>query len=315
MNAMQHNTALKAGRGQRAAVLMLLLAAFFWGSGNVANKTILQDLDPFAAVTARNLVAIIVLLPFAFRDLIRVPSLAAWTKSAIVPSVFFAVATTLQQWGYQLTSVTNASFLVNTGCILTPIVGYFLLRERVTTCVVIAAVITTIGAYLMSGAGHSLATMNLGDVACLLSAAFYAGWMVTLSLHATRHGCPMATTCLQSVLTTILASTILVFFAPPQPGVLEHALPEIFYLGVFSTAIAFGLAAAAQAHVSASTAAVVLAAESLVGAGGGILLLGERLGPQQSFGAALMLFAIFIAALLPSLPAEFRMPLSEKREV
>lgn len=293
----------KAASARRTSVLMLLLAALFWGSGNVANKTVLQDLDPVAAVTARTLVAFLVLLPFALKELITVPCLGRWTKSALVPSAFFAVAIILQQWGYRSTSVTNASFLVNTSSVLTPVIGFIVLRERLTSAIVFAAVLTLLGAFLMSGAGRSLSLVNVGDVACLGSAAFYAGWMVTLSWHATSHGRPMATVCLHCLLTFILSAIALMIWLPPQPGTLSGAMPEILYLGLFSTAVAFGLTAAAQARVSASCTAVLLSAESLFGAAGGIVMLQERPEASALMGAALMLIAILIVARAPASPA------------
>jgi uncharacterized membrane protein len=139
---------------QKVAVLMLLTAAFFWGSGNVANKTVLQDMDPVAAVVARNLVAAAALLPFALRDIIKVTSRAAWIKSAFLPSALFAGAVMTQQWGYQTASVTNASFLVNVACVLTPLIAFLLLRENLGPNIAVAAILTLIGAFLLSGAGE-----------------------------------------------------------------------------------------------------------------------------------------------------------------
>ena len=300
--------------GQKLAVLMLLLAAFFWGSGNVANKTVLQDLDPIAAVALRSVIAFVVLLPFAFRELLGVLCLEAWTKAAVLPSVLFATAIVVQQWGYQHASVTNASFLVNTGSCLTPFIAFVVLRERMPRCISAAVALTLLGAFLMSGAGRSLGSMNLGDVACLVSAVFYAGWIVALSRHALKHGCPLALTCMQCGLTFVLATLLLMLLDPRQPGSVTSALPKVIYLGIFSTAIAFGLAAAAQKKVSASTAGVLMAAESLFGAAGGIWLLGERPGLLAILGACAMLFAIYIVARDPALPAGEVIfnPISEK---
>lgn len=299
-NTLQLSATVSPISGKRSAVPMLLLAAFFWGSGNVANKTVLQDMDPFAAAAARNLVAAVVLLPFAIRDILRLSDKSAWTKSALVPSALFAVAIIAQQWGYQSASVPNASFLVNAACVLTPNMAYFVLRDQINFCTALAAILTAIGIYLMSGAGRSLADLNVGDIACLVSAVFYAGWMVALSRHATVHGRPLATTCLHSALTFVVASGVLFFLAPQQPGTWSGAMPEFLYLGVFSTALAFGLTAAAQAQVSASTTAILVAAESHFGAVGAIFVLGERPTTLVALGAGLMLFAIFIAALNPT---------------
>jgi drug/metabolite transporter (DMT)-like permease len=293
-------TAVRAAAKQKGAVLMLLAAAFFWGSGNVANKSVLQDLDPFAAATLRNLVAAVVLVPFAWREFGGVSRPGAWLRSALVPSGLFAAAIILQQWGYQSATVTNASFLVNAASVVTPIIAYFVLKERLHGSIGVAAILTLIGAFLMSGAGRSLSVMNAGDIACLVSAVFYGGWMVALSRHAVRYDSPAATTCLHCLMAVALAGGIVVVFAPDQPGTVAGGMAELLYLGIVSSALAFGLTAAAQAHVSASAAAVLVAAESLFGAAGGILVLGERPGAIAVCGAGLMLVAILIVARLPA---------------
>jgi drug/metabolite transporter (DMT)-like permease len=292
-------TASRAAAKQRGAVLMLLAAAFFWGSGNVANKSVLQDLDPFAAAMWRNLIATLALAPFAIRELARISGPRLWLRSALPSSMFFAVAIILQQYGYRSATVTNASFLVNAATVVTPVIAFFVLKERLRSGITIAVILTLIGAFLMSGAGHSLSALNEGDIACLASAVFYGAWMVALGQHAVRQNSPAATTCLHCLMAVVFAGVIVLAFAPDQPGTVGGGLPELLYLGVVSSALAFGLTAAAQAHVSASTAAVLVAAESLFGAAGGILVLGERPGLVPGIGAGLMLIAILIVARLP----------------
>ena len=293
-----------AGDKRRVAVLMLLVAAFCWGSGNVANKTVLLHLDPNTAVAARNLVAAVVLLPFAFRELAAVSSVLAWARSSLLPSGLFAVANILQQWAYQTATVTNASFLVNTSSVLTPIIAFLVVQERPKPRIGLAAALTLLGAYLISGAGRSLAVMNVGDSACLVSAVFYACWMVALSRHSVRHGCALSTTCVHALLTAGIGMLLVALLGPAPPANWTRAIPEVLYLGIVSTALAFGLTAAAQAHVSASTAAVLVAAESIFGAAGAVLILGEQPGFFSIIGAAVMLVAIALVACAPAAPAE-----------
>jgi drug/metabolite transporter (DMT)-like permease len=293
------STASTAAAKRRGAVLMLLAAAFFWGSGNIANKSVLHDLDPFAAAALRNLIAALVLAPFAFREHRRIRVGAGWLQSALPPSMLFAVAIILQQWGYQSATVTNASFLVNVATVVTPILAFFVLKDQLQPCIVVAAGLTLFGAFLMSGANQSLREMNKGDLACLGSALFYGAWMVALSQHAARFNSPATTTCLHCLIAVVFAGLIVASFAPRQPGSIAGAMAELVYLGVFSSALAFGLTAAAQAHLSASTAAVLVAAESLFGTAGAVAFLGERPGITVCLGATLIGVSILIVARSP----------------
>jgi drug/metabolite transporter (DMT)-like permease len=73
--------------------------------------------------------------------------------------------------------------------------------------------------------------------------------------------------------------------------------PELVVLGVFSTAIAFGIQIAALRFTSASHAAVIVSAESVFGAIGAAIFLGERNSPAGALGAAIILGAILSVAM------------------
>lgn len=278
------------------AVLVLLLAALCWGAGNVANKTVLEHLPPLTVAGLRCLLAALVMVPFVWRDLSRGLSWA-WLTSAAGVSILFAAALALQQMAYQTTTVTNASFLVNTATIITPVLVWVLLRQRPAIAVACAAPLTLLGAFLMTGATVSLTAMNVGDLLCLASAAAYAGWMVALGQHAMTHGRPLGTALVQFAVSAVLVLPVAVWAEAPDLGAARQAWPELLMLGVVSTALAFGLMTWAQRFVAASTAAILVSAESLFGAAGAYLWLGERTPNIGMAGAALILLAIVLVAL------------------
>ena len=275
------------------ASAMLLLAAFFWGSGNLANKTVLQDLDPFTAVVLRNLVATAAIAPMLLLERARGVT-SAWFRSALPVGFFFGVAVICQQLGYQTATVTNASFLVNATCVLTPILAWLLFGERAGSSTVLAAAVMLLGALSMSGVLWSWQPMNAGDTWCLVSALFYSIWMILLARHVRRHGLPFLTTLVQCLCAACIALPFSLSAEPELERNFVGALPELLYLGVFSTALAFGLASVAQRYLSASVGAILMSAESLFGAAGGILVLGERPDLGVILGAALMMAAILL---------------------
>lgn len=288
------------GTSPHCATTMLLLAAFLWGSGNLANKTILADVDPASAVFLRTLIAALVLTWPAWRERVwQQPT--GWLASVTPASLTFAAALLIQQWGFQTATVTNASFLVNVCCVLTPVLGVVIWRERLRPRTALAALLVMLGALLMSGAWHSLAAVNLGDGLCLISAVFYAFWVIQTGHHLERHPNPLATTLVQCLCAALVSAPFALMWGPGDAAAWARAMPEAVYLGVFATAAAFGLTAVAQTRVTASTAAILVAAESLFGSAAGILFLGERPGPTVLFGAALILTAIVVMALRPEL--------------
>lgn len=290
-------------------IAMLLLAAFFWGSGNLANKTVLQDLDPFTSVVLRNLVAALALGPMLLLEPTR-GLMPAWFRSVLPVGVFFGVALICQQWGYQTATVTNASFLVNATCVLTPILAWLIFGERPGQSTAIAAAVMLFGALSMSGVLWTWQPMNAGDTWCLVSALFYSIWMILLARHVTRHGFPVLTTLVQCLCAACVALTFSLSAEPEFERNFIGALPELLYLGVFSTALAFGLASVAQRRLSASVGAILMSAESLFGAAGGILVLGERPDLGVILGACLMMAAILLVCRSgPSAPSVSSQPI------
>ena len=276
------------------AVGMLLLAALFWGSGNVASKTVLLDLDPLTVVVLRHLIALGALLPFALRERGAPMQLCAWLQSVLPACLFYAGAVIAQQVGYQTASVTNASFLVNSACVLTAVVAVVVFGERLQLPVALAAVLTLVGALLMSGDTLGWAGFSPGDLLCLVSACLYAGWTVTAGRHIRRHARPFAATMAQCAAAACVAAP---FAFAADPGLVRNwagALPELSYLGLASTAAAIALTSAAQRVISASVTAILVSAESLFGAAGGVIWLGERPGPSAIVGAAVMTLAILL---------------------
>jgi drug/metabolite transporter (DMT)-like permease len=284
--------------GSAGCLLMLLAAGFFWGSGNVANKTVLDHIGPLTAVGLRCLIATMVILPFAVRECLRTasPPDRSWLRSALLVSLIFAAAAAVQQAAFQRTSVTNAGFLVNTCTILTPVFAWIALGQRPARRMLGAIAATFAGAFLMAGGTLTPGPLNIGDMLCLLSAAFYAAWMVAVGHHAVAGGRPFLTCLLQFALGAALLIGLACLAERPAAAPIRAAIPELVFLGVFATAGAFVLQTLAQKHVSPSSAAVVVSSESLFGAFGAYLLLGERTGILGLTGAALILTGILVAA-------------------
>ncbi len=277
------------------AMMLLLLAAFFWGAGNIANKTLLDHIGPLTALVGRCALAFLVMLPLCRLDGSD-NSPEPWVGSALLVSLLFAAAIMSQQVAYRWTTVTNVSFLVNTCTVMTALLAWVFLSQRPSRRVAAAGIVTLAGAYLMSGIGSAGVRMNPGDLACFVSAFFYAAWMVALGRHATRHGRPMRTSAVQFGVTGLLMLPLAFLFETPTTTGLLGAWREILFLGLFSTAAAGALTTVAQRHVKPSVAAILVSAESVFGAVGAFLILGELTPVAGLFGAALIFSAVALTA-------------------
>lgn len=273
---------------------LLLLAAALWGFGNVAQKTVLEHLDAFSAVGMRCLIGGILVMPLILAERRTQFGPGYWASISRV-SILFSISLVLQQASYLGTSVTNASFLVNTCTVMTPLAAWLLLGERPTIVVAFAASVTLIGILLLSG-GLS-GGINSGDVAALLSATCYALWMVELGRHMQSHGGAVIAAIAQFLCAAMIALPLGALYGNLSATAIVAAGPELVILGVFSTAVAFGIQTIAQRFTPASHAAVIVSGESVFGATGAVLFLGETLSLAGAVGGVMVLAAIIYLAL------------------
>lgn len=279
------------------ANLLLLFAAILWGFGNVAQKTVLEHLDPFSVVGMRCLIAALIVVPYAMTH--AAPRAAGFWPSLLAVSAFFGAAMALQQFAFIEASVTNASFLVNTATVMTPLLAWFLFGERPVMLILLAACATLGGILLLLG---ELDHANRGDLLALASAVFFALWMIQLGRHMRRYGDAPTAAGVQFLLAATVILPIGAGGGSLTFDAVVNAAPELLILGVFSTAIAFGIQTWAQRYTSASHAAVIVSAESVFGAIGGAAFLGERLSTTAGLGAAIVLTAIMLTAVRTSEP-------------
>jgi drug/metabolite transporter (DMT)-like permease len=285
------------------ANLLLLLGALFWGGGNVAQKTVLEDLGPLTTVGLRCLIGALVILPIVLRDGQASFNFGKSNRRQLALSVvLFALAIGSQQVAYAGTSVTNASFLITTTIVMTPFTAWTLYRERPSAILWPASALGLFGVFLIGGG--ALSSVNWGDLACLVSAAFYSAWIVVLGRLVARTKQPGLITLTQFILAGALCLAAGVSIEPVSLAALERAAPELLILGIFSTGLAYVFQAVAQQHTPASVAAIIMSAESVFGALGGTWLLGEQLGLIAGIGAGLIMAAVLMVQINPIPPIQ-----------
>ncbi|WP_162917231.1 DMT family transporter [Dongia deserti] len=283
------------------ANLLLLLSAIFWGAGNVAQKSVLEDLGPLTTVGLRCLTGAVIVAPLLLRESgCSVPIHRFW-RHILIAAGLFTAAIGSQQFAFSGTSVTNGSFLITTTTVITPIVAWLLLRERPSLILWPTVGLTLLGVLLLGGGG--LSALAWGDLVALASALIYSIWIVYLGRLVAETRRPGAVTLAQFLLAGALALALGLALEPLSLAGLGNALPELIVLGVFSTGLAYVFQALAQQRTSASIAAVIMSAECVFGALGGYLVLGERLTMMAGVGAGLILTAVLLVQVSPT-PAQ-----------
>ncbi|MBX4999952.1 DMT family transporter [Rhizobium lentis] len=281
------------------ANLLLLLAAAIWGGGFVAQSTAMKAIGPFWFIALRFAVAALAVLPFVLLEARkpREKTSVRHAKFYILTGLALFGGAATQQIGLQTTTVTNSSFITGLYVVFVPVIAVFFLRRAPHWIIWPGALMALAGIYLLSG-GH-LSALTSGDLLTVVCAVFWAIQITLAGTTVSKTGRPLALSATQFSVTAVCALAIAAAVEPISFSAIWAAAPEILYVGIFSSGLAFVLQVIAQRYTTPSQAAIFLSSEALFGASLAAVLLGESMPATGYTGCALMFTAMLVVELVP----------------
>lgn len=283
------------------ANLLLLLCAAIWGFAFVA-QVVGAHVGAFTFNSTRFLLGAASLAPvIAWSDrrqgLDAAARRARW-RAVLLPGLlcggFLYVGSTLQQVGLESTTAGNASFITGLYVVMVPLVGLALGR-RTAANVWVAAGVAVAGLFLLTMTGPGL-RMNPGDLLCLAGTLGWTGHILAIGRFS-RTLDVLRLSVAQFVANGVYAGATALAVEPRAFAGVPGVLWPLAYAGVVSVGLAYTLQVVAQADALESHAALIMSLETVFGALGGALFLGERMAPVGYLGAALMLGGILWSQL------------------
>jgi drug/metabolite transporter (DMT)-like permease len=212
---------------------------------------------------------------------------------AAVPGLFLAGDLATWHVSLHMTSVANATLLVNMSPVVVTLAGWALFRRPITRLFSVGLVVSIAGILVLNDtrveAGHLA-----GDAVALVAAAFYGGYI--LALGRAREAFDTAVIMLWS--TTSAAACTLPLAIASEPRLLPLTLAgwaTLVGLAWLSHAGGQSLIAFSLAWLPAAFSAVTLLIQPVVAAILAWMLLGERLTAIQIAGGFIVLAGIAIA--------------------
>ncbi len=283
------------------ANLVLLLAGAIWGGGFVAQSTAMDTIGPLWFVGLRFAIATIAVLPFALLEA-RKSEVKTTRRHGmlylLIGLTLFGVMIT-QQIGLQTTTVTNSSFLTGLYVVIVPIIAVVFLRRAPHWIVWPGALMALTGIYLLSGGDMS--ALSRGDILTIFCAVFSAGQITLAGIIVSETGRALTLSMAQFAVTAVVALAAAVIVEPISWAAIRDAAPEILYVGIFSSGIAFSLQIIGQRYTTSSQAAIFLSSEALFGAALGAVVLGEKISTLGYVGCALMFAAMLLVEIVPEI--------------
>ncbi|MCX7962766.1 MAG: DMT family transporter [Burkholderiales bacterium] len=277
----------------------LALAALLAGATCIALSPIwvrLADVGPTASAFWRVALAapLLWLLAAAAERPRAAPRLPA--RGCALAGLAFAGDLAFWHWSIALTSVANSTLLANLATLFVTLAAWLFWRERPTPLFLAGLVAALAGVAMLVRASLAWSpSALLGDALGVLTAAFYAGYLLAMKSVRDR-GAP--TVRLMAVTSSITALALL----PVALASGEALLPRtregwlvLAGLAWISHAGGQGLIAWSLAHLPAAFSSVSLLFQPVMAAAFAWVLLAEPLAPLQVAGGAVVLAGIWLA--------------------
>ena len=219
-----------------------------------------------------------------------------YNPALIAVGLSFAGDLSFWHWSIKFTSVANATLLANLAAVFVTLVAWLWFRERISRTFIFGMAVALAGTVTLTGRSMSTHSSHLlGDAFGVITALFYTAFLI-LTKRLRDAGYSTAFIVSRATLVTAIALLPLALLSDGAlyPTTLR-GWSVLLALALISHAGGQTLIAYALAHLPAAFSSVTLMLEPVVAALLAWVLFGERLGPLELAGAALVLTGIYLA--------------------
>jgi len=291
--------------------ILLIIAAFIWGSAFVAQSEGAKHLGPFTFLCLRSFLGTAVLLPVILvtdmskkKKGISLNTTKKDRKSLIIGGItcgiFLFGASACQQIGLDKgTEPGKAGFITALYILLVPVFSLFLgkkIRPVIWGCVALSVA----ALYLLCVKEDN--SIVPADLFVLLCAALYAVHILVIDKVAPDiDGVKLSAT--QFFVAGIICIVPALLFEDSTLESIKAAAPSIAYAGIMSSGIAFTFQIIAQKRTEPTLASMLMSLESVFAVLTSLVILGQLPTLREGIGCVLMFIAIIVAQLPEKRPA------------
>ncbi|MCR5330492.1 MAG: DMT family transporter [Lachnospiraceae bacterium] len=294
--------------------LLIVLAAFIWGSAFVAQSVGMDYIGPFMFNAFRFTIGGIVLIPVVLIFKKKNPEKPTVSASGNIPfaslsdtkrlivcgiicGIILCTASSFQQVGIQYTTPGKSGFITSLYVIMVPLFGLFS-KEKPGFIMWIGALISMVGMYLLC-VSESL-SLNKGDILTFFCAVFFAIHIIVIGKFA-PYTDGIKLSCIQFFTAGVISSVIAPIVENLNVEMLPNAIIPILYAGVLSCGVAFTLQTVAQQKVNPVLCSLLFSLESVFSVLTSWLILHERLTAKEIAGCILVFAAVVLVQTAPLL--------------
>lgn len=292
--------------------LILITAALIWGLAFVAQSGAAGLVPPFIFNALRSFIGAAALYLFNLfinkREGKRFfptekTERKIYYKAALVCGICLAVSINFQQFGIALypkgvASEARAGFITALYVILVPIFSVFV-KKKISSSVWMGVIIAMVGIYLLCFSG-GIGGIYSGDILVFACAISFSLHIMAVDSFVEKTGgikLSIMQFCVAGFISLVL-SLVFELNSIILPNILAAA-PQILYLGIMSSGVAYTLQIVGQKFAEPAVASISMSLESVFAALGGWLISGNTMSGRELFGCFLVFAAIVLAQLPP----------------
>jgi drug/metabolite transporter (DMT)-like permease len=280
---------------RRLSELALIGIASIWGLTFVMVQDAIELL-PSMAFLAYRFIPAALLVALIFRRRLRALPRAGWLAGLLM-GVFLTGGYIFQTFGLEETSVSNTGFITGLFVVLTPVLGAVFLRHRTPMLAWLAAGVSLVGLWLLTGGGGGGFSLDGDGLVLLCAFSLAAHILATASAVAHFDVGALLAVQLGVVGVVCLASGVVAGqLERPEGSTVWSAL---IVTSLVASALGFFVQSFAQRHAPPARTALILASEPAFAGLFGWLLNDERLTATGWLGAGLIMTAIVAVELVP----------------
>lgn len=274
--------------------LALTAVTAAWGSTFFMTKVVVDSTGVADYLAVRFTMAAVVLCVLLARHVRALDG--PGRRHALVLGLVYGVAQLLQTQGLARIDASVSGFVTGMYVVMVPVLGLLLYRQRPAPTTWAAIVLACVGLGFLSLKGWS---MSAGVVVTLASALLYALHIVLLGRWSrSEDALGMSAVQMVTIAITCTLAALPGGITPPRSG---GAWAAVLYMSLVAGAAALVAQTWAQAHLSASRAAIIMTGEPVFAALFAILFGGESLTGRVVVGGAAVLAAMALVEIVPML--------------
>lgn len=282
------------------AELAIVTVAFIWGATFVVVKSALADASTLVFLALRFTLAAVVL--FALFRLRRgaLEGFSGQWRGGLLCGVFLFIGYGLQTAGLMTTAASKSAFLTGLFVVLVPLLSSALKRRAPSPAELAGALLAVGGTALLTLEQAAGFRLSVGDLLTIGCAFAFSAHMLAVERFSSAQS-HQALTLWQILLVGALSAAGCWWIEPPRLTATPRLAFALLVTALLATALSFSLYTWAQARTSATRASLIFALEPVFAALTAWLWSRESWTLRSLSGAALILAAIVLVEMKPSI--------------